>query len=231
MFHLTSRDISKVMARVPDQVQNAMKRHNLILGGGFIRAVVSGDEPSDIDLFAPTSTSAGIAARELAHDLHVDIHQTGNALTITPHHAKPIQIITKFYFADPTVLIRHFDFTVCQAAIFWVGHPDILTLEDMTRGGWDSVTGEAFYSDLASKELVYTEPSIDVAEPGGSLYRTLKFIKREYYCPPETLAQITTALVRQFQLRFGPIEDDNILRFEQFIIESIRAVDPEEAVR
>src|SRR3546814_11695537 len=53
LFELTSNDLRFVAQRLPRDVRDLLKLHHgkLFLGGGFIRAVVAGETPNDIDLF------------------------------------------------------------------------------------------------------------------------------------------------------------------------------------
>ena len=54
MSHLIDADLHFVMSRLPHDVRSMVKENGLFLAGGFIRATIAGEKPSDIDLFGAT---------------------------------------------------------------------------------------------------------------------------------------------------------------------------------
>ena len=53
MEGLTPNDLRFVLQRLPKDVRQLLTEHSgqLFLGGGFVRAAIAGETPSDIDLF------------------------------------------------------------------------------------------------------------------------------------------------------------------------------------
>jgi hypothetical protein len=171
---LVMGDAEHVIRRLPKDVREAMKKHGLILAGGFIRSIVAGEEVKDIDLFGQL-TALQAAAHEIATARGVGKpHYTKNAITIVAAPRAPLQFITRWTYspdaAGVNALLHELDFTVCQAAIWW---------DNRTGGHWRTMCSEAFYEDLAARRLVYTNPQRE-EEAGGSMMRVRKFLARGY---------------------------------------------------
>jgi hypothetical protein len=170
---LVRGDAEHVIRRLPKDVREAMKKHGLILAGGFIRSIVAGEEVKDIDLFGQL-TALQNAAHEIATGRGIDNpHYTKNAITIVAAPRTPLQFITRWTYgpdaAGVNALLHELDFTVCQAAIWW----------DVRGCFWRTMCSEAFYEDLAARRLVYTNPQRE-EEAGGSMMRVRKFLARGY---------------------------------------------------
>lgn len=174
MGALTDNDLRYVVTRLPKDVRQILTEHpgKLFMGGGFIRATVAGEEPSDIDLFGHNKEHLESVARILADRRPGSrIHKTKNAITLITPNRMPVQFITRWTFENAIDLVASFDFTVCQAAIWRTGN--------QSNSAWTSSVGDAFYVDLAGRRLVYTRP-IREEEAGGSMLRVLKYVKRGY---------------------------------------------------
>jgi len=155
--------------------------YKVFLGGGFIREVISGGEPRDVDLFVDSKESA----RTLRDKIRTEgdrVFKTDNAITIVRPVGLPIQIITRWLYSDAQRLAESFDYTVCQG-VLW-----------KEEGVWLSLVSDDFYADLAAKRLRYTTPDREEAA-GGSMLRALRFTKRGYHIPPEELAKVIARLV------------------------------------
>lgn len=184
MASLTQNDLSYVVRRLPRDVRDLLKQHEgrLFVGGGFVRATIAGETPSDVDLFGGSKETLNSIADALsAARGDTKIHRTKNAITLLTRDRLPIQFITRWLFADAAALVASFDFTVCQAAI---GFRD---------GRFYSEASEAFYVDLAARRLVYTSPRRD-EEAGGSLMRVLKYVKRGYSIQAGALGAVIARL-------------------------------------
>ena len=190
--NLTQNDLGHVVRRIPKDVRELMsKYHNvLFLGGGFVRACVAGEQPSDIDLFGPSKELLEQIAKELQAKRggkdQCRLHFTKNAITVITLGRITVQFITRWTFSDPNALTSSFDFTVCQATIYRSG-PE-------KQAPWGSVISPNFYRDLAARRLVYTHPVRD-EEAGGSLMRALKYQRRGYVIQIESLAGVVSRLV------------------------------------
>jgi len=85
--------------------------------------------------------------------------------------------------AQPSDVVESFDFTVCQAAIWY----------DKKEAAWKSVISAGFYPDLAARRLVYTFPKRE-EEAGGSMLRVRKFLQRGYSIQAPSLAGVITRI-------------------------------------
>lgn len=186
MLELASHDLRYVAQRLPRDVRDLLKTHGkkLMLGGGFVRASIAGETPSDIDLFGSDADQLkNIAAALVSVRPGAKMHTTKNAITIITPNRLPVQFITRWVFDKPEKCVESFDFTVCQAVI-WRNK----------GGGYESRRGERFYEDLAARRLHYTFP-IREEEAGGSMLRVIKYIKRGYTIQVSSLGGVISRLV------------------------------------
>ena len=186
MQKLIQQDLHRVMLRLPKDVAEMMKQHGIMLAGGFIREVVAGQKPNDIDLLGPSVDRLKLAATELFHSRkkQARVLETKNAITHVAPPRTTVQFITRWTFDDPVPLMESFDFTVCQAVVYWVPGSGV-----HETGHWDSVVSDRFYADLASRRLTYTSPSRH-EDAGGSMLRMRKFLGRGYHIDADSLAGI-----------------------------------------
>lgn len=186
MSKLIQEDLHRVMLRLPKDVAQMMKEHGLMLGGGFIREVVAGQPPNDIDLLGPSVDRLKLAATEFFHSRNKQarVLETQNAITHVAPPRTTVQFITRWTFDDPVPLMQSFDFTVCQAVVYWTPSKD-----EEAGGYWDSLVSERFYADLASRRLTYTSPDRH-EDAGGSMLRMRKFLGRGYHIDADSLSKI-----------------------------------------
>lgn len=170
---LFQHDLEKVLEELPCDVLNLLKMGG-ILAGGFIRSTLAPDTVSDIDIFFPE----GVGLPKLAGKLSV----TDNAHTYK-HHGHTVQLINTFPCLNAAHLIAHFDFTVNQAAIYF------LPLANQ----FDSVVSPRFYDDMNCRKLV---ADCIVSNPARSLLRAFKFAKRGYDLDYTSLAQLVKAVAQ-----------------------------------
>ena len=188
MKALSPSDLQFVLARVPKDVRKLMQDHGLYLGGGFIRETIAGGVPNDIDLFGPSASVLELAAKVLATSRGGKNFATQNAVTVLAPPRVPVQFIKRWLYDDGHKLVESFDFTVCQAAIWFAS-------------GWQSLIADEFYADLAARRLVYTAPKREEAA-GGSMMRVRKFLARGYSIQATSLAGVIARVaggVRDFQ--------------------------------
>lgn len=174
MSEFPEHDLRYVVQRTPKDIRDLMTANpkRLFLGGGFVRATIANETPSDIDLFGVTKAELeGFATTLMASRPGARIHRSKNAITLVTPDRLTVQFITRWTFDEPKALVESFDFTVCQAAIWRGGN--------QSNSPWRSCIGDSFYQDLAAKRLVYTSPKRE-EEAGGSLLRVLKYVKRGY---------------------------------------------------
>lgn len=201
VIELHKYDLRHVVERLPRDVRDLLSDHprKLFVAGGFVRAVVAGEKPSDIDIFGgDPEWLENVARGFMARRPGARLHKSKNALTILSPERMPVQFITRWTFEDDVgdgsrarrksaqeKLADSFDFTVCQAAIWRNGN--------QSNRPWRSITGPRFYSDLAARRLHYTVPR-RIEEAGGSLLRVIKYIQRGYSIQVESLAQVVARL-------------------------------------
>ena len=186
MNSLTEQDLHYVVRRLPKDIRDLLQKHTLFIGGGFIRETIAGkDDVRDIDIFGTSKDAlTAVAALLTAGRMGSKSHYTDNAVTVICPPRMPVQFITRWTFADSASLVASFDFTVCQAVIWF----------DRDTRKWCSVTHDSFYADLAARRLVYTFPTRD-EEAGGSLMRVVKFLKRGYTIQVASLAGVTARVM------------------------------------
>lgn len=181
---LTPKDLQFVVRRIPRDVRDMLTAGPLFLGGGFIRETIAGGEVKDIDIFGPSTDALQTAAHGLATVREVTPFVSDNAITLIAPPRMPVQFITRWMFADAGSLVASFDFTVCQAAIWF----------DRAAGAWQSQISAGFYPDLAARRLVYTAPQRE-EEAGGSMMRVRKFLGRGYNIQADSLGGVIARVV------------------------------------
>lgn len=180
-------DMHKLVRSLPAPLFKLLKDDpQLLLAGGAIRAVISGEPVNDWDLFGPTRHALDATMQKLAADyyranLPSKTHKSANAITVLAPPRAPVQAITRWLYTKPEDLVDSFDYSVARAAIWFEG------------GKWRSLADPRFYSDLAARRLHYCTPTRD-EDPGGSIMRAVKFLKRGYSISPESLGQVIARL-------------------------------------
>ena len=185
---LTHKDLRYVVTRLPRDIRTLLSENprKLYVGGGFIRATIAGETPSDIDIFGADADfllamATTLQSRRLGSKLHI----SKNAITLITPDRMMVQFITRWVFDNPLSLVASFDFTICQAAICRAGYA--------TNSEWSSCIGRDFYVDLAGRRLVYTSP-VRIEEAGGSLLRVIKYVKRGYSIQVDSLGRVVARL-------------------------------------
>jgi hypothetical protein len=210
---LVPHDLSWCVRRLYDPVRELLQKNpgSVFLAGGYIRSCIAREPIADVDLFVSATTDVKGKVRELVGTSEPGdlISYTENAATI---HWKPrVQIIHRWTFESATDGIERFDFTIARAAIWFDGQ------------AWQSVCDESYYSDLAAKRIVYCAPKRD-EEPGGSLLRLLKFYRRGYTAPLDTIGAILARIAHNVD-----VVDE--VRMAGEFTRLLREVDPEVAAR
>lgn len=222
MQELTKSDLNFVLTRIPKDILKLLKTNagKLFLAGGFIRATISGDKVSDIDLFGRSKDEMLNIAKDLTLDRKGRYFQTDNAITVLSPPRYPVQFITRWLFADAEKLVQSFDFTVCQAAIWCEKHQS--KIDEETKYTFHSMISDRFYSDLAARRLYYTHPVRD-EDVGGSMLRVIKYIKKGYSIQAPSLAGVIARIVNKVDIeKAGKSE----LSISTVITGLLREVDP-----
>ncbi len=207
MLELDSNAKRHVVTNVPRDIKEmlTMNANRLVLGGGFIRDVLSSTPPNDIDLFCDTAERAAVLANDLCKAREGRMHATQNAITVLATNYLPVQFITRWTYARPHDVLKTFDFTVCQAALWRQG--------GQSNAEWRAQTGPNFFRDLAGRNLVYTPP-VREEEAGGSMMRMTKFLRRGWHIQIESLSLLIER-VSQAGITEG-----------KAVVELLREVDP-----
>lgn len=215
---LTQNDLRYVVQRLPRDIRDLLTENHgkLFIGGGFIRATIAGEEPSDIDLFGddPAFLKTVADLLKTRRAVGTKLHSTKNAITLLTPDRLPVQFITRWTFQNAYDLVRSFDFTVCQAAIWRSGNK--------VNSEWMSSKGDNFYIDLAGRRLVYTNP-VREEEAGGSMLRVLKYVKRGYSIQVSSLGEVIARLADKVD---SARVDGERLTTGKIIGEMLREVDP-----
>lgn len=212
-MELQYSDMAFVVRRLPTDIRSLLKdfEGRLFVAGGFVRAVVAGETPNDIDIFGVSDGVLQEAAAALAsrRGENTRLHKTKNAITVLSSGRMTVQFITRWVFVNPAACAASFDFTVCQSVVWRDG------------GKYQSLCSDHFYVDLAARRLVYTSPERD-EEAGGSLMRVLKYGRRGYSIQADSLGAVIARLTKSVD--FGRIDSEK--RLAKVLSGLIREVDP-----
>ena len=177
-------DVKYVLNRLPKDVLHLMENHHIFLAGGFIRSVIAGEKPNDIDLFGAVKLYLEEHAATLVRGRgNCRSVLSKNATTVLAHPYMPVQFIHRWLYANPLVLLDEFDFTIARAVIWRNSSKE-----------WQSACDPDFYRDLAARRLVYRAPDRR-EDAGGSIMRVVKFLRRGYTIQTPSLARVITRLV------------------------------------
>lgn len=217
MNALSDADMRFVVKRLPTDIRTILKEFEgrLFLAGGFIRAVIAGETPSDIDLFGISKEVLEAAAKALSERRgdHTRVHKTKNAITVISLGRMTVQFITRWTFTAPEACAASFDFTVCQSVVW----------RDL--GKYQSLCSDRFYLDLAARRLVYTSP-VREEEAGGSLMRVIKFVRRGYTIQIDSLA----AVIARLTAKIDHTKADTEHRVAHVLTGFLQEVDPSLAI-
>lgn len=211
MQSLTQQDLPFVVRRIPRDVRDLLMNSPFFIGGGFIRETIAGGEVKDIDLFGPSQPQLFEAATAFAAQREVKPHVTENAITVLAPPRLPVQFITRWLFSSAEPLVQSFDFTVCQAVIWF----------SQATKQWQSSASDGFYPDLAARRLVYTSP-VSEEEAGGSMMRVRKFLGRGYNIQATSLGAVIARVAAKVEHRPGMTEFER----GQIIAGLLHEVDP-----
>lgn len=194
-------DLNFVVTRLPKDIRSLLQTARLSVGGGFIRETIAGQKPHDVDLFGPSKEILALGAKLIAEKREGRALETQNAITVLTANRMPVQFITRWLYEDPAQVVDSFDFTVCQAVIWF--EPAASGAKD--AGEWKSAIGSDFYRDLAARRLNYTFPQRN-EDAGGSLLRVRKFLGRGYTIQAGALGGVVARLA--MAVRWGEVGNE-----------------------
>lgn len=205
---MLTEDIQRVVSRLPPQVRKAVEKrgYGTFVAGGFVRAVIAGERPSDIDIFVASATEAQMLRDELVGDGSCFESDFAYSMWV---QGQKVQVIHKWTFQSHGQLLSAFDFSVARAVV-WCE----------TEGVWNGEVSHRFYSDLAARRLQYMLGTAhrEGIESGGTLLRMVKYLRRGYSISPENL----TTVVLHAVVNGDPVDDDAYTQ----LVGMLREVDP-----
>lgn len=193
---LNQIDVEKCVAAMPPALVEQLKvfGSRASVAGGFIRAIVAGEKPSDIDVWVNDRETCNLLSDALCASSPTLLlpHISKQSYTICLPGYPAVQIIYKWTFSTPEEAVDSFDFTIAKAGMWWNG------------GQFVSACSPIFYMDVLERRLTYCAPMRPEA-PAGSLFRVFKFYKRGYSISLESLAAV---MARATHTICGMIEDE-----------------------
>ncbi len=174
-------DLEKCCRRIPGHLKDILKTASpgsVFIAGGFIRSCVLEEEVNDIDVFTDSVERSAAVAQLYASKFTppAKVITTKNAFTIL--RKKPVvQVIQRWNFSKPEDVLASFDFVLSCACIWYDGQNFVSAVHDQ------------YYRDLAGKCLTYLAP-IRMEDPGGSMVRVLKYIRRGCTIDPVNLGLV-----------------------------------------
>lgn len=179
---LTQYDLDRAVKILPETVKSVMRMNGTIVAGGFLRCVVTRERVKDVDLFSKSPEDSLDSAKTLnAFNTKLGenkIITTKNTYSLKGVEGYFVQFIHRWCHPDPESLLKSFDFTIAKAAMWY----------DKSIG-WTSLVDDEFYPDVAARRLNFKFPERQ-EDPAGSLLRVLKFVKKGYNIPNESLAGV-----------------------------------------
>ena len=184
--------IDRVLSALPAHVRDFLQvRPYLHVTGGFIRDVLIGATPKDIDVVSVGEPEPDAGQLQVAFaGRDTTIITTDKAYTVhwgpneVNHVAPPLQIIRRSW-TDLDAVFDAFDWTVCRAAMH------------LGADGWVLKVGADFWQDLIDRRLRFcAKPSNDkFGGAAGSMYRLERFLARgQGWCiRASDLAEMTRA--------------------------------------
>jgi len=184
MVKLNKYDLMTVVRRLPKSIKDLMiqpKYHNKVfIAGGCILSIITNEKIKDYDILVSDKETAKELRDDFLKYQNTTVYETKNAYTIKGLGI-PIQIIYRWNFNLPNEVIESFDFTVSCSCVYFDGQY------------YQGICHKQYYEDISSKRLTYTHP-IREEDPAGSFLRLLKFYKRGYQIPLDSLASVMTRL-------------------------------------
>jgi hypothetical protein len=192
-------DVKMVLRALPGQVLEFLQVNaDYCVAGGFVRDILSGQKPQDIDLFRLNDGTFGCSmdgdVEALSKKMGYLAKECESSWELGPQWGlvgPRVQFIHRFTYPNYMALLDSFDFTIVQACIF---------------GSETGYHMPRFYQDLAARRLRFTNPP-DAASMGGSLVRACNFIGRGYTMSRESLAEIVRMTVRRAEQRSESLEE------------------------
>jgi len=195
IVELRPADLSNALTYLSPELATLMREHpgELVVAGGLLRAVVAKEEVRDVDVFA-ASKELALGAAERLDQGRGRLLRGKSAVTVVASstYKYPVQLVHRWSFASPAELVESFDFSVCQAVLWYDG-----------LGTARGIAGSRFYEDVHYKRLAYSSPVRD-EEAGASFLRVLKYYQKGYKISFGSLGKVAARLFAAT----GPTSED-----------------------
>ncbi len=178
---LLFEDVIRILKALPVELIDLLKEYEnkVAITGGFIRDIVRGDQPNDIDIAASTDTVAKDFADALARANQRASKIFVKAYTVLGYRY-PIQVFKAFDDTTPSTSWTRHDFTINGASMWYTGSL------------WNSQCTNYFYCDVAAKRLRVLD---EKQNKGNLIYRMMKLLHRGYHIEPREHAAILVNLL------------------------------------
>ena len=175
---LKQEHLDEALQLMGEDLRAILKDHpnQLIVAGGLLRAVVEGEDPTDVDVFVRDRKAMSRAVMRL-NDLGWVPYTSPKAVTFRLAGRLPVQLIDRWPFDSPLGLIATFDYTMSQAALWHDGDD------------FRSVASPFFYEEVETKTLTFASPNRSDRD-GDAVLRLLKFYRRGYRISLAGLADV-----------------------------------------
>lgn len=194
-------DVRRVVYKLPNEIRELLRHHpgDVVLAGGFIRSVIEGAEPRDIDLFVNKSKKNN--AKDWMKETGVykyssEIKENDQDWVVKENDGKlGLQVVWRYPFTNPHEILEQFDYTVTKSAIWFdVGNKNV-------KANYVGIYHERFYQDIARKLLTYANDRD--SEYLLSIPRLIKYIQKGYHIDPTSLAALITKTCLSLDLSDG----------------------------
>lgn len=205
-------DLNYILANLPHKLKQFMMDHPsaLVLAGGAIRSIVAKEPVNDYDVYGRNPESTKVLADQWITLYPPDrVHTSANAITCIYNTERTVQFITRWTFDTPDQVIDGFDFTICQAAVWYDGEY------------WQCNHHKDFFTDLAFKRLIYTAAPRREEAPGGSVLRVTKYVARGYSIQPESLSYLLARFAKTALPHINEVTAQRVFKAH------LRMVDPQ----
>lgn len=198
-YALEEDDLKRVVRSLPEKVREMMRRHprEVVVAGGFVRALVAGETVHDVDIFFPEEK--GI--RSWADDVNITYEVKDKHLYVEPSNKTgdpELQLIWRYPYKEPYEVPDSFDYTVAKAAV-WYEEADGKNKKAESK--FVGICHERFYRDLARKMLVYLcDRDVERVE---SIPRLIKYVRYGYSIDPNSLAELIVKTCLSLDLSNG----------------------------
>ena len=178
---LSPAEVDRVISQVPEMALFLLKTSHAVLAGGFVRDVLLGLSPKDLDIFCDSANEANLAA------YYATLYTPGARVKRSTYARSvelggmPVQFVFYREFASAGDLVSQFDFRACAAGVYW----------STEREAWQGVCVSGFHEDLANRRLTFLHQPKDA----GSLVplkRALHLVSKGWKLPDESVAGILT---------------------------------------